>query len=108
MDPRSREPPALTTLHILRRHAETMFPGVCGAEGEFSGRGATLGDDAVVGVEGFFDGNEDAGFGLGEVGFCGVVPDFGVVVSWGVISVNIFPCWRWGGLNWLETLYYMC
>ena len=37
-----------------------MFAGVGGGEGEFAGGGAALVDDAVVVVEGFVDGDEDA------------------------------------------------
>jgi len=40
-----------------------------------------LRDDAVVIVEGFFHGYEDAGVGFSDVVFCVVVPDFGVVVA---------------------------
>jgi hypothetical protein len=41
-----------------------------------------LRDDAVVVVEGFFYGDEDADVGLGLVGLGCVVPGFGVVVTW--------------------------
>ena len=40
--------------------AEAVVARVGGGEGEFAGAGAALGDDAVVVVEGFVDGYEDA------------------------------------------------
>ena len=42
------------------REAEAVFARVRGGEGEFAGAGAALGDDAVVVVEGFVYGYEDA------------------------------------------------
>jgi hypothetical protein len=67
--------------HVLRRHADAVLPGVSGAEGEAVLRGAALRDDAVVVVEGFFDGDEDADVSLADVGFGRVVLGFGVVVA---------------------------
>jgi hypothetical protein len=41
-----------------------------------------LGNDAVVVVEGLFDGNEYADVSLARVGFGRVVPGFSMVVAW--------------------------
>ena len=45
---------------VGRGEAEAVVAGVGGGEGEFAGAGAALRDDAVVVVEGFVDGDEDA------------------------------------------------
>jgi hypothetical protein len=45
------------------REAEAVVAGVGGCEDEFAARGGALGDDAVVVVEGFVDGYEDALYG---------------------------------------------
>jgi hypothetical protein len=76
--------PAATAaaLYVLGRHAEPMLAAVGGGEGEAAAVGTALGDDAVVVVKGLFYGYEDASVGFGYVVFCGVVPDFGVVVAW--------------------------
>jgi hypothetical protein len=58
-----------------------MLAGVGGAEGEFPLLGTALRDNAVVVVEGFFDGDEDAHVGGSGEGFGGVGPGFGVVVA---------------------------
>ena len=60
-----------------------MLPAVGSAEGEFALRGAALGDDAVVVIEGLFDGDEDTRVAAFiRVGFDCVVPCLGVVVPW--------------------------
>jgi hypothetical protein len=46
--------------HVGRREAEAVVAGVGGCEDEFAAGGGALGDDAVVVVEGFVDGYEDA------------------------------------------------
>jgi hypothetical protein len=46
--------------HVGGREAEAVVAGVGGCEDEFAARGGALGDDAVVVVEGFVDGYEDA------------------------------------------------
>lgn len=45
-----------------------MVPGVVSDEGEFTGGGTTLGDDAVVVVEDFVDEDEDLEGGVDGVG----------------------------------------
>lgn len=50
---------------VGRREAQAVVAGVGGREDEFAGGGGALRDDAVVVVEGFVDGDEDA---LGWVG----------------------------------------
>lgn len=59
-----------------------MLAAVGRAEGELSGAGTALCDNAVVVVEGLLDGDEDAYVGLGDVTLRVVVPDFGVVVAY--------------------------
>ena len=66
------------------READLVVARVCCAEGEAASRGAALGDDAVVVVEDFFDGDEDF-----EVRVCGVAIYAGVVLLGFVIT--------WGG-----------
>jgi hypothetical protein len=46
--------------HVSGREAETVVAGVGGCEDEFAAGGGALGDDAVVVVEGFVNGYEDA------------------------------------------------
>jgi hypothetical protein len=46
--------------HVGGREAEAVVAGVGGGEDEFAAGLGALGDDAVVVVEGFVDGNEDA------------------------------------------------
>lgn len=50
------------------READAVVAGVGGAEGEFAGVGAFGVDDAVVVVEDFVDGYEDAEVGVGGEG----------------------------------------
>lgn len=45
---------------VGRGEADAVLAGVGGGEGEFAEPGAALGDDAVVAVEDFVDGDEDA------------------------------------------------
>jgi len=63
-----------------------VVAGIGGSEGETAFGGAALGDDAVVGVEGFVDGDGDGDGGGGDVG-----------LSCGVILVGFVVAWRWGG-----------
>ena len=73
------------------READLVVPRVCGAEGEAAAGGAALGDDPVVVVEHFFDGNEDF-----EVGVCGVAVYAGVVLlSFVVAWVDMVSSGRW-------------
>lgn len=74
--------PAAARRHVLRCHADAVLAAVGGAEGEFALGGAALRDDAVVVVEGFFNGDEDANVAFGLVRFCEIVPGFGVVVAY--------------------------
>jgi hypothetical protein len=46
--------------HVGGCEAEAVVAGVGGCEDEFAAGGGALGDDAVVVVEGFVDGYEDA------------------------------------------------
>jgi len=46
--------------HVGRGEAEAVVAGVGGGEDEFAAALGALGDDAVVVVEGFVDGYEDA------------------------------------------------
>ena len=46
--------------HVGGREAQAVVAGVGGGEDEFAGGFGALGDDAVVVVEGFVDGYEDA------------------------------------------------
>jgi hypothetical protein len=45
---------------VGRCEAEAVVAGVGGCEDEFAAGGGALGDDTVVVVEGFVDGDEDA------------------------------------------------
>ena len=56
--------------HVGRGEAEAVVAGVGGGEDEFAAALGALGDDAVVVVEGFVDGYEDA---LGMLDYGGVV-----------------------------------
>jgi len=58
-----------------------VVAGVGGGEGEAAFGGAALGDDAVVGVEGFVDGDGDGDGGGGDVGLRCWVVLVGLVVA---------------------------
>ena len=64
-----RHPSAQPSSGIVARGRETdtMVAGVSSGEGEFAGRGAAGVDDALVVVEGFFDGDGDGEGGIGFV-----------------------------------------
>ena len=59
-----------------------MVAGVGGGKGEAAFGGAALGDDAVVGVEGFVDGDGDGDGGGGDVGLGCRIVLVGFVVAW--------------------------
>jgi hypothetical protein len=71
--------------HVGGCEAEAVVAGVGGGEDEAAAGFGALGDDAVVVVEGFVDGYEDALFGEIEV-------------RWGVFWVRLV------GLRWLLTM----
>ena len=64
------------------READAVVAGVGGAEGEFAGVGAFGVDDAVVVVEDFVDGYEDAEVRVGGEGIGLGVGVEGRVVAW--------------------------
>ena len=64
------------------READAVVAGVGGAEGEFAGVRAFGVDDAVVVVEDFVDGYEDAEVGVGGEGIGLGVGLEGGVVAW--------------------------
>lgn len=66
--------------HVGRREAQAVVAGVGGGEDEFTAGLGALGDDAVVVVEGFVDGYEDALFFDG--------------VRWGFLRLLIVLGWR--------------
>lgn len=80
VDPAAGKPSAARG-NVLRGDAEPVLTAVGGAEGKFSSVGAALCDDAVVVVEGFLDGYEDAGVRRRDEGFGRIVPYFCVVVA---------------------------
>jgi len=63
------------------READAVVAGVCGAEGEFSGMGASGIHDAVVVVEDFVDSD-----GYGHLRVLDVVVGLGVVLESGVVA----------------------
>ena len=67
---------------VARGEADAVVAGVGGREGEAALGGALLRDDAVVVVEGLFDGDVDLHGLVLVVGSLVVVPAFGFVVAW--------------------------
>ena len=65
-----------------RRETDAVVAGVSGGEGEAAFGGAALGDDAVVGVEGFVDSDGDGDGGGGDVGLGCRIVLVGFVVAW--------------------------
>ena len=70
------------------READAVVAGVGGAEGEFAGVRAFGVDDAVVVVEDFVDGYEDAEVGVGGEGIGLGMGLEGGVVAWEEASVH--------------------
>ena len=70
------------------READAVVAGVGGAEGEFAGVRAFGVDDAVVVVEDFVDGYEDAEVGVGGEGIGLGIGLEGGVVAWEEASVH--------------------
>lgn len=73
--------PAASALDILRNDADPVLSTVGGAESKAAFGRTSLGHDAVVVVECFLNGYEDADLGFGQVGLGRVVPGLGVVVA---------------------------
>ena len=69
------------------READAVVAGVGGAEGEFAGVGTFGVDDAVVVVEDFVDGYEDAEVGVGGEGVGLGMGLEGGVVAWEEVLV---------------------